>query len=88
MITEQDAIALHNDECEDWADWETVKKGEWVSEHKYEHCSTIYRHKPTHRYFAVHSSRSGSYWSDYEYDDATANEVKPVEVTVIEYHAI
>jgi hypothetical protein len=87
-VTAQDAIDIHNEDSETPDDWEVVKEGEWTSEHKYEHRSTIYKHVPTGRYFAVHSSRSGSYWSDYEYTDDLANEVRPVEVTVTEYHAL
>lgn len=65
--------------------FEEVEIGEWTDEHKHQHKTDIYRHKPTGRLFALHNSRSGSYWSDYEYDEPTCNEVFAVQVTVTKY---
>lgn len=64
-----------------------IEDGDWVSEYKDELCTVIYQHVPTSRYFAVHLSRRGSYWSDYEYADPEINEVFPHVVTRTEYHA-
>jgi hypothetical protein len=67
---------------------ETVSAGDWVSEHKYELCTTIVEDTETGKLWAIHQSRSGSYFSDYFYDDPTATEVVAYQVTRTEYRAV
>lgn len=85
-------LRFHNDEPDDDPEadnrWECVDKGEWVSEYKDETRTQIYRHVPSGRFFAAYDSRRGSYWSDYEYEDTEAYEVRAVQVTVTQYEAI
>ncbi|AYX28471.1 Uncharacterised protein [Burkholderia pseudomallei] len=86
-----DALAYHKETLgseEAYDEWEEVDSTGWRSEHKYEHRDVIYRHKTTGRLFEVSESRSGSYWSDYEYDEPTAREVKAVLVAVTEYKPV
>jgi hypothetical protein len=64
---------------------EAVQVGEWEVDHKYESQSTVYRHIPSGRYFDVIQTRSGSYYSDYEYLDSVVYEVQPVEYKAIKY---
>jgi hypothetical protein len=79
-----DIVALYEDEA---PDLETVEKGEWTSEGKYEMRTDIVKHVPSGEHWAVHQDRSGSYWSDYEYGETTANRVWPKEVTVTQWVA-
>lgn len=81
-ITATDILKLFDDEDESL---ETVVNGDWEVEHKYEHRTDIVRHLPTGRYFAIDKSRSGSYWSDYHYDEPEAREVEPKQVTVTQW---
>lgn len=82
---------VHREQHEDndaYDRWEQINSGEWVAEHKDERQSTVYKHVPTSRLFQVDSSRRGSYWTDYEYEEPEVFEVRAVEVTVTQYEAI
>lgn len=66
-------------------DFETVHNGEWVVDYKYEMKETVLEHKPTGKYYQINETRSGSYFSDYHYEDPEIWEVTPekkmVEIT-------
>ena len=68
-------------------DLEVVQESDWTSEGKYEYSDTVYRHIPTGRFVCIGQSRSGSYFSDYEYDDPSISEVVPEVVTITRYVA-
>lgn len=55
-----------------------VEKGRWKVSSKYEHKTTIVSYEG--KYYGIDQSRSGSYYSDYHYDDPEAYEVTPVQV--------
>lgn len=84
-LTIAEVIQLFDDEDERL---DTVESGEWTSDGKYEARTDIVKDIQIGKYYAIHQSRSGSYWSDYEYGDTYANEVEPVQVTVIQYQAV
>lgn len=69
---------LDNDEEPE--DAECVEEGEWVSEHKYQMRDDVWKWKD--KFFMISQSRSGSYHTDYYYDDPECCEVKPVEVVI------
>lgn len=83
LMSEDDPI----DALEDLDEFMKVTRGQWVSDHKHEHREAVYLHKPSGRFVTVAESRSGSYWSDYEYDDPMLAEVEPREITKTVYHA-
>lgn len=68
-------------------DLELVEESDWTSEGKYEYSETVYRHTPTGRFVCIGRSRSGSYFSDYEYDDPSISDVVPEVVTITRYVA-
>lgn len=53
-------------------------KGRWKVSGKYEHKTTIVLYEG--KYYGIDQSRSGSYYSDYHYDDPEAFEVTPKQV--------
>lgn len=63
--------------------FEVVEKGDWVVEHKYEICDIYVKHKHTEDYFCITLCRSGSYFSDYNYDDTEFSKVKPLYETKV-----
>jgi len=63
-----------------------IKKGDWIDEHKHQYQETIISYE--NKLYCICQSRSGSYWSDYEYDEPEAYEVEPYEVTVTEYRVV
>ncbi len=69
--------------------FEIIEKGDWISEGKYESREVVVLEKETGKYYAAGQSRSGSYFTDYEWEnDLDLVEVKPVEVTKIEYKVV
>ena len=64
-------------------DFQIIEDGDWVNEYKdYDLKETIVQQKSTGKYFRIDQSRSGSYYSDYEYDDPKITEVAKVEKIV------
>ena len=63
--------------------FEVVEEGDWVVEHKYEICDIYVKHKHTEDYFCITLCRSGSYFSDYDYDCAEFSKVKPLYETKV-----
>ena len=73
----------------DTENFEVIEDGDFVSEGKYEHKESVVRHKETGKYYSVFQSRTGSYFTDYEFEnDLEAVEVEPVEVTKTIYKVI
>ncbi len=62
-----------------------VEKGLWVSDWKYETKETIVLYEGKH--YCIDESRTGSYYSDYEYGDPIVYEVEPYEITVTKWKA-
>lgn len=77
----------------DMEGFSTVEDEGWQVEHKYESKRVIVKHEDSGNYYALYQSRSGSYFSHYEYDEvdtdkdglATLEQVFPHERTIIEY---
>lgn len=65
-----------------------IKPGTWKSEGKYQYYTDIVQNEVTDKYYAIHSSRSGSYFTDYEYGETEVEEVKPVKVEITRYIAV
>jgi hypothetical protein len=72
-----DLIAYHKEEI-DLDGIECVYNGDWVAEHKHEYKETVYKYQD--KYYSVDDIRSGSYFTDYDYDDPEVYEVVPKEV--------
>lgn len=81
------AILEEDDELDSENGFECMDAGEWVSEHKYAYHTAVFKHMVTGRFIAVCQSRSGSYYSDYEYGDTDIYEVFPRTVTQTIYTA-
>lgn len=61
-----------------------IKEGEWIGGGKYEDKEIIFKFKD--KVYSWNKSRSGSYFSDYEYmNDDYVTEVEPKEKIIIEY---
>ena len=59
---------------------EIVETGDWIDEGKYSVRSTIIRQYET--YYNIVETRSGSYFSDYDYWEPRITVVKPVTKTI------
>ena len=80
------------DEGEEAADYgEIVSETDWINDGKWQHMEEIVKlpfeineeHQgATAGYYKIYHSRSGSYWSDYEYGEPTIVEVEPYTETV------
>lgn len=67
-------------------DFEVVEEGDWVCDYKYEICTNVFKRKSDGKYFAHDQSRSGSYHTDYYYNDPEdLYEVERKEVVTIQY---
>lgn len=63
--------------------YKLVEEGDWLSNGKYAYKECIIQHIETGKYYRIYADRTGSYYSDYEYDYSnTATEVKQVEKVV------
>lgn len=56
-----------------------IDEGEWEQDCKYQHCTTIVQDDETKKYYAINQSRSGSYHTDWYYDDPDFREVERIE---------
>lgn len=61
----------------------TVEDGDWTVEGKYSYCDWTYFFPELNVYVFCSQSRSGSYHSDYYYDDPNFNFVEPYTETVV-----
>ncbi|AOK28873.1 MULTISPECIES: hypothetical protein [Burkholderia] len=75
------------DVLDDLDEFEKIAAEPWEADHKYQSRTTVYRHKPSGRFVTVAESRSGSYWSDYDYTVPMLAEVEPQEITKTVYHS-
>ena len=87
-MTSDEARVLEAYLDEDDGVYTVIDSGDWVDDGKYQYQQTVIRDKSTDRYFAVSQSRSGSYYSDFEYDDPEICEVSPVEYTAIRWEYV
>jgi hypothetical protein len=71
-------------------EFEEVEDGDWTQDGKYQFSTSIVRHDPTGRFFAIHNTRSGSYHTDWYYQEPSVNEVRQVEkvITVTEWEPV
>lgn len=68
------------------------KVGEWINDAKWQHKTDIVNIVDNKEqftdlafepgYYCIEQARSGSYWSDYEYDEPTVTKVEPYEETI------
>lgn len=75
-MNEKDILDLFEEESDDLT---VIEEGDWTQEYKYQYSKTIVYHAPTSAYWAIEQSRSGSYHTDWYYDEPTAHEVVRVE---------
>jgi hypothetical protein len=78
MLTAEEFLKLWKDEdCAYSGEpegWEVVEETDWTQDHKYQYQETTY-HKDG-QYFSVTQSRSGSYHTDWYYNDPECFEVE------------
>ena len=58
-----------------------VELGEWIDDGKYSHCSDIYQ-DDVGNHFEINNSRSGSYHTDYYYNEPDVYQVIPKVETI------
>lgn len=64
--------------------FEVVDEGSWESEGKWESKQVVFKDIESGQHFIIEGTRSGSYYSDYYYeDDYEAVAVEPVEKVVV-----
>ncbi len=70
---------------EDHPDYEVVDEDDWDDQGKYQYCYPVVRHIESGKFFTFTVQRSGSYFSDYDYDfpDAELTEVHKVTKTIV-----
>jgi hypothetical protein len=81
--TLKELMRLFEDEADEV---EVVKEGDWTNDHKHQYCTTIVKFEG--KLYAIEQSRSGSYWSDYEYDEPEAYEVEAYTKTITKYRRV
>lgn len=70
-------------------DFVVAEEGDWISDGKYQHCTHVFQRKSDNKYFAQNWYRSGSYHSDYYYNDPEdLYEVKRKEVIKVEWKRV
>lgn len=74
-------------------EYDLIEEGDYTQDGKYQFATNVYEHLPTGKYYALDTSRSGSYHSDWYYDyenyeSLTLYEVERVEITKYEWKAI
>lgn len=72
-------------ECYEGEDVIGVEEGEWIDEGKYGHQSSIYSDAEGKVFISVDWTRSGSYFTDYDYNFIDAYQVRPKIVTKTVY---
>jgi len=57
---------------------EIIEDGDWIDDGKYSFKETVIKYEG--KYYQIDESRSGSYYTDYDYFDPTIIEVTPEDV--------
>lgn len=66
--------------------YKIIDEGRWEDNGKYQTLKIIIQDLSTEKYYSIGQTRSGSYFTDYNYEfDSIAYEVRPVEVTKIDW---
>lgn len=76
----EEALKASEGEVEDIPGVEIVESGDWEIDHKDYALKSTVVHDGEH-FFRVDESRSGSYYTDYDYDEPTVTQVVPKQVT-------
>lgn len=77
LTTEQMRAIFMGDETD--FPYEMVEKSEWLDDGKYQHCEVIFK-IPDGRHFVFGVTRSGSYFTEYDYQfDGNIEEVKKIK---------
>jgi hypothetical protein len=90
-MTSEEFLKLYIDNDSDPEDdmIKCVDNGDWIDDGKYSYKKTVYRvcydTGEWTRYFCISEGRSGSYFSDYYYNDPNCTEVFPQQVTTTIY---
>ena len=66
-------------------DFQLVDTEDWTQEGKYQHCFEVFK-DPEGNYFGINNSRSGSYHTDWHYQEPYVSQLKRVEKTVVQVH--
>jgi hypothetical protein len=68
--------------------WEEIEEGDWTQEGKYQFSQSIV--SKNDKFFAINQGRSGSYHTDWYYDDAEVYEVVREEkiITTVQWVAV
>ena len=69
-------------------DLNVIEEGEWEQDHKTQSRETVFRHIPNGRFVSIIENRSGSYHTDWYYDDPEIYEVAPETKTITVYSIV
>lgn len=83
-MNKQEVLDLYIDESDDLVE---LSQGDWIQDHKYQYRETIVQVRATGEHYMITDNRSGSYHTDWCYDESYINKVRPVEkqVTITEW---
>jgi hypothetical protein len=94
-IGTQELLNILGGDCPDDSEFRLYQEDPWISEGKYESRFVILVHTPTGKFYEFQESRSGSYFTEYQYwhewqpgDTVTLSEVKPVETITITWESV
>lgn len=62
--------------------FEEIEEGDWQDNGKYSYSTSIVKDTINNKYYEIHNTRSGSYFTDYNYSPAQICEVMPKEETI------
>jgi hypothetical protein len=72
-----------SDELENY---ELIQNGDWIDDGRYSFKDTVIKYQD--KFYCIYESRSGSYFTYYNYGEPNACEVEPYEVTITQYRPV
>ena len=83
-MNEKQILAIYDNDEYDTKVLSLVDDNEWEREYKdYQTRQRVFLHKPSKEHWLIYESRSGSYYTDYHYDEPVATRVYPKEETKV-----
>lgn len=81
-MTKEEILELWEDGLGTDKSIKVIENGSWEVDYKYELKTTIIEYEPTGKYYQINEARTGSYFSDYHYEDPDIYEVTPTKKMV------
>jgi len=86
-FTEEQIECVEADYNSEEHDIEIIEEGDWIQDYKMQYKETIFKHAG--KYYSYTQERSGSVFSDWQYEDPEDPvEVEKVEVVIAKWRAV